>query len=105
MKAAACFVLVVVACGPSQDLGPAVTCSDISFTNNGTSCDFDEPSVCSDQQAYSIDCQDDATCTCSQNGHPITSIIASHSPSGYCASVDASSFHDLAAKCGWNLNP
>jgi hypothetical protein len=33
----------------------------------------------------------------------VTSIIASHSPSGFCASVSVSSLHDIAAKCGWNL--
>lgn len=98
------FALAVVACGPSQDLGPAVTCADIVYSNSGADCGFDEPSVCSDSHAYSVDCQDDSTCTCSQDGHPITAIIASGSTSGFCASVTASSLHDLAAKCGFNLN-
>ena len=96
--------LVVVACGPSQDLGPAVTCSDITFANNGTDCGFEEPGVCSDTHAYAIQCEDDGTCTCAQDGHLVLSIIASDSPSGYCASLSDSSLHDLSAKCGWNLN-
>jgi len=99
------FFVLFVACGPSQDLGPAVTCSDIVFSNNGTDCGFDEPGVCSDNHAYGINCQDDATCTCAQDGHLIKSIIASNSSSGYCANVTASALHDLAAKCGWNINP
>ena len=98
------FVVAFVACGPSQNLGPPVTCADIVYSNNGTDCGFDEPSACSDGHAYSVDCQDDSTCTCSQDGHPITAIIASNSPSGFCANVTASSLHDLAAKCGWDVS-
>ena len=102
---AALFALALVACGPSQDLGPAVTCPDMTFTNNGTDCGFVEPTACSDGSSYEINCEDDSTCTCTFNGFLQKSIIASNSTSGFCASESVSSLHDVAAKCGWNLNP
>jgi hypothetical protein len=106
MKAGVLFLVVLgVACGPSQDLGPAVTCSDVSLTTDTGSCSLIANSACSDGQLYEIDCQDDSTCTCTENGSIGASIIASNSPAGFCASVTTSAFHDLAAKCGWNLNP
>jgi hypothetical protein len=99
------FLLFAIACGPSQDLGPAVTCSDVKLVNSTGSCSLVANSACSDGSLYEIDCQDDSTCTCTMNGSIGKSIIASNSPSGFCANVSASSLHDLGAKCGWNLNP
>jgi hypothetical protein len=103
MRAALLFVFAL-GCS-SQNLGPAITCSDIAFTNSGTDCSFVEPTDCSDGQAYGIECQDDATCTCLENGQAVTAFIASNTPTGYCANVTASSLHDLAKQCGWNINP
>jgi hypothetical protein len=98
------FFVLCVECGPSQDLGPVVTCSDITYANNGTECGFDEPGVCSDGHAYGVNCQDDSTCTCAQDGHIDSAVIASNATSGFCASITKDSLHDLAAHCGFNLN-
>ncbi len=110
MKAGFLFAVVVfgalvVACGPSQDLGPAVTCSDVALTTDTGSCSLISNSPCSDNAIYEIDCQDDGTCTCAMNGNIAMSVIASDNASGFCATVTTSAFHDLAADCGWNLNP
>jgi hypothetical protein len=96
--------VMIIACGPSQDLGPAITCSDVSVSNQSGECDLVANKQCSDGSFYEIDCGDDATCSCIENGSPASSIFASDQSSGFCASFDVSQFHDLAAKCGWNLN-
>jgi hypothetical protein len=106
MKAGAFLVAIAVAaCGPDQDLGPAVTCSDVSLTGDTGSCSLITNAPCSDSNIYDIDCQDDGTCTCDVNGNLSMSVIASDSPSGFCAGVTTASLHSLAADCGWNLNP
>jgi len=99
------FFVLLVACGPSQDVGPAVTCSNVSLTTNPGSCSLVANAPCSDSSLYEVDCQDDGTCTCTKDGNIVSSIIASDSPSGFCASVTTSSLHDIGVKCGWNLNP
>ncbi len=104
LRRAALLFLFALGCSSSQNLGPPVTCT-MTFTSANGSCTFDPAQPCSDGNFYTIDCQDDSTCSCDQNGTPVTSIIASNMPSGYCATIDATSVHDIAAKCGWNINP
>ncbi len=104
MRVCAALFILSLGCS-SQPSGPAITCSDIAFSNTGADCSFDEPTVCSDNHAYSVDCQDDSTCSCSVDGQQTKSFFASGATSGFCATVTTSSLHDLAAKCGWNINP
>ena len=98
------LLFFVLGCSVQQDLGPAVTCPDVSASNNAGECDIVANSPCSDTAIYEIDCGDDGTCTCARNGMYSTSVIASDQASGYCDGFDVSRLHDLAADCGWNLN-
>jgi DNA-directed RNA polymerase alpha subunit len=97
-------LLLVAACGPSTPTGPAVTCPDVQLETAAGSCDLVGTQQCSDGNFYEIDCQDDGTCTCSENGM-ITMSLFVEDGSGYCATFDASLFHSLSVDCGWNLNP
>jgi hypothetical protein len=100
------FVPFVVACGPSTPAAPPVTCPNVQQPETAAgSCDLVGENQCSDGNFYEIDCQDDGTCTCSQNGTYVTSFVAEDEPSGYCATFTPSLFHSLSVGCGWNLNP
>ena len=88
----------------SQSLGAPITCGDVKLSTDTGSCAFDTQSPCSDGKFYTIDCQDDSTCSCTMNGSLVTSIIAGDSTT-FCAGVDDSKLHELAADCGWNINP
>jgi hypothetical protein len=101
------FVVVFgfAACGPTQTLGPSITCSDVTASNQDGECDLVFNQQCSDQHFYEIDCGDDATCSCSRDGQQTMSIFASDQTSGFCSGFDVSELHTLAADCGWNINP
>ncbi len=105
------ILLSLVACGPTQNLGPAVTCTNVSVVNASGECDLVANEPCSDTSIYEIDCGDDSTCSCIENGVPGTSFLASNQTSGFCASFDATKLHDLATNCiaqdgtHWNINP
>lgn len=102
--------LSLAACGPTENLGPAITCSDVSLVNASGECDLVASKQCSDGSFYEIDCGDDSTCSCIQNGVPATSFLASNQTVGFCASLDATKFHELATNCiasdntHWNIN-
>jgi hypothetical protein len=101
-------LLLVVACGPSTPAVPAVTCDNAQTQVGSGSCDIVGPSgsmLCSDGNFYEIDCQDDGTCTCSENGMITMSLFVTGQTSGYCATFDVSLLHSLSVDCGWNLNP
>ncbi len=89
----------------SQNLGPPVTCSNVSFDSSNGSCTFSANTACDDGHFYTIGCQDDSTCSCVRDTDPPISVIASNAQFGFCTTVTSTSLHDLAAKCGWNSNP
>ncbi len=95
----------LAACTASTTLPPAVTCPTPTVDLAPGSCDLVFAQQCSDSNFYEINCQDDSTCTCLQNGSNPTSILASDQTAGFCSGFSVSMVHDLSVKCGWNLNP
>ena len=112
-RSASLLIVAAVACGPSVQLGPLVTCPNVIVANNAGECDLvtTNNQVCSDQQTYEINCGDDGTCTCVINGVIDGSpVFVSDQTSGFCATLTVSMYHSIAAMClqpgttGENLN-
>ncbi|HEY1958718.1 MAG TPA: hypothetical protein VGH28_24045 [Polyangiaceae bacterium] len=105
-------VAFVVACAVQTQLEPPVTCPEVTLNKSPGACDLITTQVCSDNNFYTISCQDDGTCSCSTNNNVTNSFLAADGETSYCASVtDTSQFHSLAMQCidtqglGLDLNP
>ncbi len=98
------FVLLLASCviacssGPST---PVVTCSNVTASASPGGCSLVAQTACSDGIFYEIDCQDDGTCTCTQDGMPGTAFITTPN---ICTNLDTSKLHDLGTQCAWNLS-
>lgn len=112
----ACFFGVaatIFACAAQNPLGAAVTCPAVSLQKAPGACDFVATQVCSDSHFYALSCQDDGTCTCTQDSNNWNSFLAADNTTTYCSSInDTSQFHVLATNCvdpqsglGLNVNP
>ncbi len=100
------FFLIVAACGPTVVLPDPVTCPSIKVSQNSGECDLVADQLCSDNLFYEVNCGDDSTCTCIQDGNLYGQpVLAGNMTSGFCAKLDASQLHHIAALCGLNLNP
>ena len=96
----------LVACMASTTLAPPVTCPAIDVTQQNGECDLVATQKCSDNSFYEINCGDDSTCTCIQNGNLFGQpVLASDMTVGYCATLDASKLNQISVLCGLNLNP
>lgn len=93
-------VALIVACTAQVQLEPPVTCPQVTLNKSPGACDFVTTQVCSDDNFYTISCQDDGTCSCSTNNNVTNSFLASDGETAYCSKIDDTSmFHDLGTHC------
>jgi len=99
-------VVALVACTTPTATGPVVTCPGIAVDNQNGECDLVSNSECSDDNFYEIDCGDDATCTCSENGNTVNQpVFVTDQASGFCATLSVNDLNSISQLCGLNLQP
>ena len=93
-------VALVIACTAQVQLEPPVTCPQVTLDKSSGACDLVATAVCSDNNFYTISCQDDGTCSCATNNNVTNSFLASDGQTAFCSTMtDTSKFHDLGTHC------